>query len=201
VSRHCLKWIYPAYLRYKPIELRTSSLHTFQNNHIDNNKTFFTRGVAVEDRQKGSGLIKAAIWTPFIAVAGLWRRHRAPLRFLPAPRNNSSALIYTHTHTLALSESTLPLALNSTSDLQSLRQQDAWMDRHSYLPPPLTISHTHTHTHNKSALQTLSGPHNFVCMCDKACPLIVSALRTDSIIIKHTGNEEVREISVLHWDF
>lgn len=113
------------------IELRTSRVHTFSNSQ---------RGVEVEDRQKGSGLIKAAILTPFIVLAGVWRRHRAPPRFFPEPRNNSSALIYKHT--LALSVSTLPLALNSASDLRSPRQLDAWMGSHSYLPPPLTITHT-----------------------------------------------------------
>lgn len=50
----------------------------------------------------------------------------------------------TQEYTPALSVSTPPLALDSASDLLSLRQQDAWMGSHSYLPPPLTITHTHT---------------------------------------------------------
>lgn len=53
----------------------------------------------------------------------------------------------------------------------------------------LSAAPSDNHTHNKSALQTLSGPHNFVCMCDKACPLIVCMQRTDSIIIKHTRKQ------------
>jgi len=163
VSRHCLKWIYPAYLRYKPIELRTSSLHTFQNNHIDNNKTFFTRGVAVEDRQKGIGLIKAAIWTPFIAVAGLWRRHRAPLRFLPAPRNNSSALIYTHTHTRLIRIHTA-----------SCSKQHKWftepettrcVDGQTQLSATPSDNLTHTHTHTINLLCKHCPAHITLCAC------------------------------------
>ncbi len=71
------------------------------------------------------------------------------------PKQLISSDLQTHTqeNTPALSVSIPLLALDSASDLLSLRQQDAWMGSHSYLPPLWQW-----HTHNKSTLKNAVQP-------------------------------------------
>ncbi len=100
-----------------------------------------------------------------------------------------SSDLQTHTHTQentpALSVSTPPLALTRVI-YRARDKMRGWAA--TVICRPLWQSHTH----NKSTPQTLSSPQNFVCMCDKACPLIVCMQPTDSIIIKHTRIAQVK---------
>lgn len=136
--RRCLKWIYSAYWDGNHHRAQNKQCTYTSKQSYWQQENIVMRGVAEEDRQNGSGLIKAAIWAPFIALAGVWRRHRAPLRFC-AQKQFISSDLQTHTqeYTPGLSVSTPP------SDLLSLGQQDACC--------PLWQSHTH----NESTLQTL----------------------------------------------